>query len=229
MKIVNLAVLAFASCILAKNIFYLDDLVSAMNNEKREPKNVVSLDSLKEDAENAVYENEPKFNPGNQEKRELQDVLQPSAPLLQSLLPQFRQISVFSGYLRNDQDFVSKLENSDSFVLIVAPTDEAFARVSVETGKKPWEYPEEIQGNETDDEVIKKNLRFLVESHVSAPIDRELAEKKSVTLLNGQEISIEHLSGPDNYELNVNGKKIPILSILQAENGLVLVVDSVLK
>ncbi|KAM9915775.1 hypothetical protein OXX80_013851 [Metschnikowia pulcherrima] len=56
MKIVNLAVLAFASCILAKNIIYLDDLVSAMNKDKREAKNIVSLDALKDEAANAVYD-----------------------------------------------------------------------------------------------------------------------------------------------------------------------------
>ncbi|KAM9893517.1 hypothetical protein OXX69_000192 [Metschnikowia pulcherrima] len=229
MKIVNLAVLAFASCILAKNIIYLDDLVSAMNKDKREAKNIVSLDALKDEAANAVYDGNSEKNaaaPG--QKRDTQHVFQPTAPLLQSLLPSVRKISVFSGYLRSDTQIMSQLENSGAFSLILAPTDEAFSRFSAKTGRKPWEYPQEIKNDETDDAVVKNNLRYFVNAHVSAPIDRESSEQKPITLLDGKKIAVERLSGDDNYQVNVDGVIYPVVSIHQAENGVVFVVDSVL-
>ncbi|GEQ70108.1 hypothetical protein JCM33374_g3784 [Metschnikowia sp. JCM 33374] len=190
MKLINLAVLAFASCILAKNVFYLDDLVAAVNNEKREPKNVVSLDALRAAADEASFDDLETGNFGK--KRHLQDVLQPSAPaapLLKSLLPQVRSISVFSGYLRNSPRVLNNWDNADSFVLIIAPTDEAFAQLSAKTGKKPWEYPQEIKNNDSDEQVIKNNLDFLIRAHISAPIDREQSQKTSVTLMSGQKSS----------------------------------------
>ncbi|OBA21621.1 hypothetical protein METBIDRAFT_12108 [Metschnikowia bicuspidata var. bicuspidata NRRL YB-4993] len=229
MKLVNLAVLAFASCILAKNIVYFDALVSAMNNDKREAKNIVSLDALKAASGSGVYEEEAAGNADPAaRKRDEQDVFHMSAPLLQSLLPQVPQISVFSSYLRNDARMASQMENAGSFVLIVAPTDEAFARFSASTGKKPWEFPQEVRDDDTDDQVISANLRHFVEAHVSRPIDRELAENAPITLLSGEEMTIERLAGPDSYQVTVGDKQAAVASIRQAENGVVFVVDTLL-
>lgn len=222
MRFTNLAILVFASCIVAKNVIYLDDLTAGLKNEKRDARRVMSL----EDFKNAVKEGELHFD--DKAKRAEQDVLDEKRPLLTSVLPQMPMISIFSGYLRDDDQMLQSLESSDSFTLFVAPLDSAIREFSLAKGLKPWEYPNKVQNDETDDKVIRDNIHAFIEAHASSKITLQDGNLITAILMNGEEISIKRMTSLDNYELTWNEKSIAIGSISPAENGMVFEIPQVL-
>lgn len=237
MKLTSLAVLIFASCIVAKNVVYLENLAQAMdsNNEKREPKNVVTLedllDNLKE--ENSDFSLAKRKNVVELQnwlhKRSLpQRPVQP-VPLLQSILPQVLQVSIFSRYVRDDADVLLELGNSESFTLFVAPSDQAVASFLTEVGLKPWEFPEPVKDDATDDAVIARNIDAFVKGHMSYgnPVIDEHNTLSGI-LLNKKPFKITKLQVDDSYTLDFDGEQVAISSVHLAGNGIVFVVEKVL-
>lgn len=220
MRISTFAVLTFASCIVAKNVFYLDNLRAALDGEtentKRDARNVASLQDLKDAIESEQHH----------DKRD-QDVVEMN-PLLQNLLPQVPSLSIFSGYLRDDLLLNKQMEAEDSFTLLLAPSDEAISKYSLDTGLKPWQYPKDADSDDND-EAVNYNIDYFLRAHISTEVTA-FDEKNGLTtkLLDGKAVSIVRDAQTDTYGLTVNDVAVGVASVRLADNGIVFVIDAVL-
>lgn len=243
MKITSFAMLIFASCIVAKNLVYLENLAAASSgeaNQKRAPKNVVGIhefvEGVLEDESNfKLDERKVTFHDGNfinhnkDEKRLIpQRPLQP-VPLLHSILSQVLQVSIFARYVRDDEKVLAELEDPAAFTLFVAPSDQAIATFSTSYSLKPWEFPEAVPGDATDDEVIGRNLDSFIRAHTSHG-DPSIQSDNTLsgTLLNGVPYKIVKLDVSSTYVLEVDGQKIAVSDVRLAGNGIVFVIEKVL-
>lgn len=219
MRLANIAVLAFAACILAKNVFYLDTLRAALDkesgNSKRDARNVVSL----EDFKHAVDE--------EQQLHKRQDVVE-TDPLLQSLLPQVPALSIFSRYLRDDRVLGKRIDEQDAFTLLFAPSDEAIAKYSARTGLKPWEYPKDVSHDDTD-EAANYNINYFLRAHMLTE-HAQFGDHNglSTVLLDGKKVRLTRDEATDSYTVAVDNKVLPVAMVLLAGNGVVFVLGTVL-
>lgn len=226
---------------MAKNVVYLDNLVSAMDKgiaEKREAKNVVSLEGLLEALEKEHSGPELNKRKDTQDirmwfngKRDGGLVQRPilPVPLLQSILPQVPQVSIFSRYVRDDEPVISELEDPTGFTLFLAPSDHAIATFSTSVGLKPWEFPELVKNDATDDAVIGRNIDAFVKAHMSNDDPRIMEDNAlSGVLLNNKPFKITKLEVTETYTLEIQGIEIAVSSVHSAGNGIVFVVEKVL-
>lgn len=238
MKFVHFASILFAGVVLAKNVVYLDDLRAAIDkgseNEKRDAKNVVSLEDLRAAIDEQESEsNEPRSLEEVQDffkklsKRD-QDVVNVGAPLLQNLLPQILTVSIFAGYLRDDDKLLSQMESENSFTILVAPSDSAMSKKL--DGVKPWEFPKQVLNDETDDEVVAYNIDHFLKAHILTQLGgiSDNNELKSV-LLDGREIVVKTDPATGTYRLKIDGEWKSISSASLADNGIVFVIEDVLS
>lgn len=238
MRFANFAAILFAGTVLAKNVVYLDNLRAAIDkeseNSKRDAKNVVSLDDLKA----AIDKQEDKAKVSRDldsvksffkkfSKRD-QEVVTIGAPLLQNLLPQIPTVSIFSGYLRDDEHLLTQMENENSFTILIAPSDNAIAHKL--NGVKPWEFPKKVMYDETDDEVVAYNIDHFLKAHILTELQQvsENNELRSV-LLDGREIVVKSDPTTGTYRLKIDGKWLPVTSVSLADNGIVFVIEDVLS
>lgn len=237
MRFANFAAILFAGAVLAKNVVFLDDLRAALDsdsdhsgNSKREAKNVVSLDDLKaaiDKQEQQDSKNEAKKFFNKLGKRS-QDVVKVGAPLLQNLLPQISSVSIFAGYLRDDQELLQEMENTKSFTILVAPSDNSIATKL--NGVKPWEFPKKVMDDETDDKVVAYNINHFLKAHILTVIGKvETDNELKSVLLDGREIVVKNDPTTGTYLLKVDGKWIEVTSVSLADNGIVFVVEDVLS
>ncbi|RKP30391.1 hypothetical protein METBISCDRAFT_27467 [Metschnikowia bicuspidata] len=230
MKVSSLAILIFASCIVAKNVVYLENLVSA-KEQKRNAINVVHL----EDLQDAAFED----SDGGVAKRtttpdicarlgHAQRPIHP-APLLQSVLSQVVQLSIFARYVRDDDRVNEELAKPDTFTLFLAPSDQAISAFSSKVGLKPWEFPDPVVGDATDDTVTGRNIDSFVRAHMASG-DPVITSPNTLSgvLLNQKLYVITKLDHGNTYTLEFDGKKVSVSSVYCAGNGLVFVIDSVL-
>lgn len=215
MKFTTLAVLTCATFATAKNVFTPADLEAALEkekgNEKREAKNVIEMTEF--------FEKKTKRN---------QMAMQGTAPLLQNLLPQVSSVSIFAGYLRDDQKLLSQIETTGSFTLLIAPSDDAVS--SKLNGLKPWEFPRKVQDDETDDAVIAYNINHFLMSHIAVLEDVKTSENEiTTTLLTGEEVTIRKETGTDTYKVKYKGQWIPVTAVFLADNGTVFVIGDILS
>lgn len=237
MRFVNFAAILFAGLVIAKNVVYLDDLRAAVEeseNQKREPKNVVSLEDLRaaldkqeEEAKETRDLDETKGFFRKLAKRG-QDVIKDSAPLLQNLLPLIPSVSIFAGYLRDDQELLNQVENKKGFTILLAPTDNAmFDKLN---GVKPWEFPKKIQYDQTDDEVVAYNINHFLKAHMLTQLG-DIGENNKLTtvLLDGRDIVVEFDPVTKSHSLKIEGQQVPVASVTPADNGIVFVIDEVLS
>lgn len=237
MKFATLTATLF-SCVAAKNVVQLDILgdESQTNlHEKRSPKNIVDLkidsemfhDSSSENAKREISNIEELHLWANGARSVPQRPILP-VPLLQSVLPQVSQVSIFSRYLRDDDALLLHLGNPEGFTLILAPSDNAITSFSTAIGLKPWEFPEPIKDDATDDAVIGRNIDSFVKAHVSLRDPSIKADNTlSGVLLNDMPFKIVKLID-ETYTVEVNDKKIAVSSVHLAGNGIVFVIESVL-
>lgn len=228
----------FASSVLAKNVVNFDDLVDVSKkglNEKRDPKNIVPLDvdspmvhdtgSVDTQKQKLNFHDARHF--GNGKRSVPQRPILP-VPLLQSVLPQVSEVSIFSRYLRDDDALLLHLGNPEGFTLILAPSDNAITSFSTQVGLKPWEFPEPVKNDATDDAVIGRNIDSFVKAHMSLGDPSIKADNTlSGVLLNDKPFKIVKLVD-DTYTLEVDSKKIAVSSVHLAGNGIVFVVENVL-
>lgn len=202
----TLLLAALALCALAKNIFTPADLAKALAEEEDE------IQKRKN-----VFDFESHFQlPKRQQAMTL---------LLQSVLPQISDVSIFSGYLRDDEPLLNEM--GLAFLLIVAPSDEAIYKDL--NGVKPWEFPEQVLNDASDDEVVARNLDSFLRAHIALVHGDVVVENEtfSTKMLNGQEITIRH-NGAGAFQVKIDGKWFPVAVAKQAENGTVFVVNTVL-
>lgn len=238
MKFANFAVLLFAGIVISKNVVYLEDLGAAIQkgqNTKREPKNVGSLDALKAaiDKENGKDKREAKHVVDiktllkSHNKRDQNVLLSSNEILLESLLPQMTSISIFAGYVRDNAEILRQMENKNSFTLLFAPSDDSIATKL--NGLKPWEFPNTINNDDNDDQVIAANINSFLKAHISVEQAITAQSNEIVTLLlNGKEAVIHNDPNTGTYTLRVDGKNVPVKNSRLAGNGVVLIIEDVL-
>lgn len=215
-----------------KNVFdfskFGDKVKQEQSNEKRDGKNVFDFkkfgDEVKQEQSNkkrdAMKEDQVVF--GN----ELGD---DNTNLLQSMLPQFRDISIFAGYIRDNKEINHKTELIDESMLIIAPTDDSI--INKLNGLKPWEFPKALDDGENEDEIINSNLNYFIANHITLnfndlKVDEE-HDSITVKLLCGKSIDIVH-NGSDHLEIGVDGNKIPVELVKQVDNGYIFIIDDTL-
>lgn len=238
MKFANFAVLLFAGIVISKNIVYLEDLGDAIKKghlSKREPKNVVSLEGLREaahregryakrDAKNVVNI-KTYFQTRN--KRDQNVLLNSNDLLLESLLPQMSPISIFTGYVRDNGQILSQMENENTFTFLLAPSDDAIA--SKLGGFKPWEFPQAIKNDVHDDEVAASNINSFLSAHISIEqVIMTHSDEITAVLLSGKNAVINNDPATGIYTLLVEGQNVPVTAARLADNGVVLIIDDVL-
>lgn len=232
MRFTTIAAFLFAGVVLAKNVVFLDKLTEAIDkqnepNQKRDAKNVANLNAIKQAID-------------DEKNTKRQDVLQSdpfssfflgdsssSHALLANIIPNIQTASIFFSLLRDNEDLTHNVESSKKFSVLVPPSDNVV--VSELDGKKPWEYPELIQDNETDDEVIKSNLQNFLEAHMATGSIEIENEKLTTTLLNGKSLVVSRDPKRGTYELAVDGKTVGVTAVYAAENGVVLISEHVLN
>lgn len=208
-----------------KNVVSLQELSEDIHDEmisKREAKNVVSLQELSEDIHAEVIS-----------KREQQVLADENSSLLQSVLPQMSEISIFAGYIRDDPKIESKTSSSDESMVIIAPSDNAI--MTKLDGKKPWEFPTALTGDERkDDGIIQGNLQHFLKSHIVSNFEKQLSSEESdevvivTKLLSGDKIKIKQSSLGNFFVAEMDGEWILVDSVKHVDNGFVFVIDEIL-
>ncbi|EGW34967.1 uncharacterized protein SPAPADRAFT_48028 [Spathaspora passalidarum NRRL Y-27907] len=247
-----------------KNVVNLDDF--KILNGKREPKNVIDINKFKEPItkrKNVVNLNDfkidkrdaknvfdlTKLQQGSQRpsKRDEQKVLANNLlftidsvdcynNLLQSILPQIRSISIFAGYIRDNQVLNDKTEFVNETMVIIAPMDSAIE--SKLSGLKPWEFPHSL-GNVKDqfeqEKLLQENLNGFLNGHIitnfeskliiGSDDDVKLQQVVIAPLNNGKLIKIKQDSITDKFKVKVDREWIDVVLVKQVENGFVFVID----
>lgn len=224
----------------AKNVVNLDHFkIGVPNSGKRDAKNVIDLSKFKigkRDAKNVVKP----FKMHGDDKNIVFDALKSrisrrdqqvmikddsDATLLQSILPQFKDISIFAGYIRDNEEINAKTESISESMLVIAPTDNSI--MTKLSGYKPWEFPKQLdEGNE--DEIISSNLNYFISNHVVFDFsDFQIKENEiSVKLLSGKEIKI--VGESNQIYIVSDGVKINVGVSKQVDNGYIFIIDDVL-
>lgn len=207
-----------------KNVINLNDFKIAVEDEvngKREAKNVISITDFW-----------TTYNPEENAKRDIDhqvnfkiDEVDCHENILQSILPQIRDISIFSGYIRDNNYISTKTEATDEVTVIIAPTDDAI--MNKLNGKKPWEFPLPTD----NDKNVEKNSQNFLFGHIIENFEDNLQiEQQTVLtqLLNGNFLTIKQdVSG--NFFIKLNDDAwINVKQVKQVDNGFIFVIDDVL-
>ncbi|CAH6718757.1 FAS1 domain-containing protein [[Candida] jaroonii] len=228
-----------------KNVFNLDDLkigvpvkrdgknvfdFSKFKNEKRDAKNVFDFSKFKNekrDAKNVVDISKLAHGIDKRDQQVLQqdESTNSNEQLLTTVLPQYKSISIFSGYIRDNKAISDKTGNLKESMLIICPTDNSI--VNKLGDLKPWEFPKTLNG-ENDDEIIESNLNYFLSNHIVENLQELKANdnKFTVELLSGKEIVVsQNFNG---IELLADGVKIPVILSKQVDNGFIFIIDDCL-
>lgn len=239
-------VLVLATLVTAKNVWDLGALQKDIKNdglvEKRDPKNVFSLKNnvQKREPRNVFHgfdlkdKREPKrvfagFKEPNT-KRD-QHFISITDNVLQSIIPQESDISIFGGYIRNNEDIDHQTSLDEGHLVIIAPSDQAISTKLL--GLKPWEFPRSIEEaeEENQDALIEKNLNDFLFSHIIGAFDTVQVTDFGITtqLLNGKPITIKQDATSGTFTLLFEGRTIPVVRGREVDNGYLFVIDDVLS
>jgi uncharacterized surface protein with fasciclin (FAS1) repeats len=197
---------------------------------------VLKLEKFKQDVENQAHEKKDGMNTFLiQQLKRLEDQIlfkldehDCHENILQSILPQVKDISIFAGYIRDNEYVSKKTELTDETTIIIAPSDDAI--INKLQGKKPWEFPNPI-GGENPDENASKNINSFVFGHVIENFEDNLQiESHSVVakLLNGNTLRIKQDSS-HKFLIQLNDNDwIQVKQVKQVDNGFVFVIDDCL-
>lgn len=190
---------------------------------KRDAKNVVKPFKFAGDDKKLVFNGfKSKISKRDQQVISTQDS---DTTLLQSILPQFKDISIFAGYIRDNEEINSKTESLSESMLIISPTDNSI--MTKLNGYKPWEFPKSLdEGNE--DDIVTSNLNYFISNHVVV----DFSDFK----ISGNEINVKLLSGKDikiveeNNQIYIvsDGVNINVGISKQVDNGFIFIIDDVL-
>lgn len=193
----------------AKNVFDF----SKFKNEKRDAKNVVDISKLAQGIDKRDQEVFQEEDANSKEQ------------LLTTVLPQYKSISIFSGYVRDNKAISDKTSNLKESMLIICPTDNSI--INKLGDLKPWEFPKSLNG-ENDDEIIESNLNYFLSNHIVENL-QELKVKDNkftVELLSGKKVVVsQNFNG---IELLVDDVKIPVILSKQVDNGFIFIIDDCL-
>lgn len=236
-----------------KNVVNLADF-KVEPNDKREAKNTFDIAAfLKQHLHVKRGENQQVLsNPDTEDSQSDENLLftLDSADcynnLLQSILPQLKSISIFAGYIRNNQDLDSKTELADQNMLIIAPTDDAIENKL--SGLKPWEFPHSLDDAKNDreqDAIIDKNIQNFLFGHIVSDFEKKLVIETdsndqttkiiATTLNNGKNLQIKQdplsekffIRIVDDRDANaISNNWIPVQTVRQVENGFIFVIEN---
>lgn len=219
--------------IYCKNVYDLNRLKAGLESEqsKRDNKKILKFEDLKigvpvfkRDAKNVASFDHFVQNLALEQNEKRQVVMQ-DATLLQSILPQYKDISIFAGYVRDNKDINEMTESVDEFLLVISPTDNAI--INKLNGVKPWEFPKDLSdGNE--DEIVESNLNYFISNHVVLDFSQFKIEDEvvKVKLLSGKDVEITGLNG--DISLGVDGKTVKVDVVKQVDNGYIFIIDDTL-
>lgn len=217
-----------------KNVADLDKLFQAYQEDhstsnKVKRKNVANLENLEAllKAEQEEAGNTKKRDSASPEaffreksKRSQNVITAYQGPLVQSVLTQVRDVSVFAGYLRDTEDILKKLERT-KFAVIIAPSDHALA--SKLDGHKPWEFPRDP----SDEKDAALNIHDFVRAHiVKFEGDfSEIQDEVALVLFDGQKVVIRHDPATDSFKVERDNGWVDVVAVYYAKDGAVLVID----
>lgn len=162
---------------------------------------------------------------------------------LDSRIPSINEISIFSSYLRSDLDVSARLENPQESTIIFAPSNDAIESLKL----KPWQFPIDIDALEAStndqeaiDNAVNENIMHFVKSHIVSSADlsgvvrHKCKGKKTVTFRSlayeGDDDSGDILlkkKKSNFYVASAKDKEFHLVErVDQAENGVVLVIDT---
>ncbi|KAF3989985.1 hypothetical protein FT663_02036 [Candidozyma haemuli var. vulneris] len=191
-----------------------------VENDKRDARRVVDPEALFHDKRDARRVVDPKSFFHEKIKRSQHVITAMQGPLVENVLTQVRDVSVFAGYLRDSESLLGEL-HSAPFAVIVAPTDHALA--SKLDGHKPWEFPREVE----DENDASANIQDFVKSHlVKFEGDFSSIQDEVVLLsLDNKRVVIRHDAATDSFRVESGGRWIDVLAVYYADDGAVLVID----
>lgn len=130
-------------------------------------------------------------------------------PLLQSVLWQVVQLSIFTHHLRNDDRVNKELAKTDTFTVFSAPTAQAISAFSSKVGMKPWEVPVPVVGDATDDTVTGRNIDSFVRAYMASGDPVITPNTLAGVLLNQKLYVITKLNHSNTYTLDLTERNIP--------------------
>ncbi|SCU98382.1 LAFA_0G17524g1_1 [Lachancea sp. 'fantastica'] len=188
----------FASLMEAKNVAHLDIKLDPETGkfkrqlpagvrilESRDAKNVfpLNVDEVleKESLKKRENERQQVYAAGeHNEHKDLKSQETWSPVCLDSKLPSYSDISIFSRYLRDDIVLSSMISDPSSYLVVLAPSNDAIERLS----KKPWQFPidvEALEAQTSDEETIERavrdNIRSFVENHIATIVSNDKAQR----------------------------------------------------
>lgn len=215
-------------------------------NQKRDAKNLFDITKLGQEAQS-----NHKFDKRSGKQQPLNDKhllfsvdsVDCYNNLLQSILPQIKLISIFAGYIRDNESINAKTELSNETMVIIAPSD--YAIENKLGGLKPWEFPNSVDAAKDDHEqerILKKNLDEFVNGHIITNFESKFIvgtdEDKNphriiiVPLNNGKLVRIRQDQITDEFKVRVDGRDdwINVELVRQVENGFIFAInDSLVK
>lgn len=225
MKLFTLILLATIAAVAAKNVFDLEKLRETIEGEKNDK---FTLKLTKRDPKNVF-----KFPFQKSNHKRDQIVFQSHDNYLESVISQVNEISFFASYIRDDLKFSKLVEEEAHSMVIIAPTNNALEFKL--NGLKPWEFPNPIQDDDSDEKVIHDNLNSFLSGHVIKSIDslnqNDDHLKSNIiegTLINGESVLIKQDANTGAYQIGLNGGFVPVINSILTNNGYLFIIDDVL-
>lgn len=162
---------------------------------------------------------------------------------LDSMISVLKNVDIFAAYSRNDEKVSDMFKDPESDMIVIVPSNDAFAKLS----KKPWQFPKNIEEMEKRgssvrdiDNAIHSNIVHFVRSHVIPfQIDEERKKDGSVLLKSSAYMmEFPNRKGGDIL-LKQNGDSYCVASVMDGifhdvdevhvtRNGAILVIHSTL-
>lgn len=229
MRLSTATLLALAASVYAKNIITikpvtgpLDDPTFVKRDEPAAPEGFYQGNFMVQDGSSGPHVDHVDLsNPGIKVPSGEQPKSGPT--YLTTGLVQDPQISIFAGYLRDDTELIERLNDGDSYTVVLAPSNTAVAALAL----KPWQFPIAITGKseEDQDNVANENINSFVTNHVV--VDTQLVTAfdavKRARTLSGLEVEIF----TENNKIVVQSKdsKCIVTKIIQTNNGAIWIMD----
>lgn len=220
----------------AKNIISLEDFKAELDrgsNIKRDPKNLFDTEQFENAATDDGNKRRSEYGDNEDETVFILNEEDSSKNLLQSTLPQIREISVFAGYLRDNVELYEKTEKTDEVMVIISPTDEALTNKL--NGLKPWQFPAPLEDNaspEENEKTVRNNLNSFLSGHIVINFESTMTFEEDNTvvsrLLNGELVKIRQNLETEEYHITTGEEWINVSSMKQVDNGFIFVIDDVL-
>lgn len=160
----------------------------------------------------------------------------PAQPLvmLDTALAQHREVSVFSGYVRDLVGLYLALGDLKQSILVVAPLDSAVEAL----GAKPWEFPTKIDGSlsaEEADKAVALNVQSFVELHIAVGWNEAVHELDSsthtveVATVNGNRIRLRNHAYGFQVAAAATRHRYVDAQVFPVANGAILVIPDCLS